>query len=241
MLLIKNPNTNPYFNLAAEEYFLKTRTEDIFIVWRNFDAVILGRNQDAEREVDSEAVKTLGVKVVRRLTGGGAVYHDKGNVNFTFIRRNAEAYFNDYPYFAAPITSFLKTVGVDAEFSGRNDILAGGAKISGTAQVKHNSDVLFHGTLLIDTDLGILGKVLKPDYEKLERHAIKSVQSRVTNLKDIMSKPYTATEVMDLLFAHFLSNDGAENYDMTGADVAAIEELAGTKYSTYEWNYFGNI
>ncbi|GHV01731.1 hypothetical protein FACS1894211_12000 [Clostridia bacterium] len=239
MLIIKNTNTDAYFNLAAEEYLLKSKREDIFMAWRNANAVIIGRNQDAEREVDAETAAALNVRVVRRLTGGGAVYHDLGNVNYTFIRRGADGHFNDYPYFAAPMIAFLKKQGITAEFSGRNDILVSGSKISGTAQVKNGADVLFHGTLLIDTDMTVLGKVLKPDYEKLERHAIQSVRSRVTNLKELLPVGVDALTVMDLLCGEFLSVSGAVKYDLTQQDLAAIDRLREDKYSAHEWNYGG--
>jgi lipoate-protein ligase A len=241
MLLIYNDNTDPYYNLACEEYLLKNKTDNIFMVWRNKNAVIIGRNQNPQEETDEEYIKAKSIKVVRRLTGGGAVYHDEGNINYTFIQRGAKEHFNDYKYFAAPIIEFLKTVGITAEFSGRNDIITGGGKISGTAQVMVNDDVLFHGTLLIDTDISVMTKCLKPDYTKLERHGIKSVESRVTNLKDVMGGR-TVPEIMRLLYNAFKEYKGykSREYKLTAEDDKAIKGLVESKYGTYEWNYNGN-
>jgi len=244
MLIIKNTCTDAYFNLAAEEYLLKRKAEDVFMAWRNDRAVIIGRNQDAAREVDDRYAAANGIKVVRRLTGGGAVYHDAGNVNYTFIQRKASEHFGDFPYFAAPVIAFLKRLGVDAEFKGKNDIVVklnseATAKIAGTAQVMFSGDILFHGTLLIDADMGVLAKVLKPDYEKLERHAIKSISSRVANLKDLFNKPYTALEIIDLLIAEFLKQPGAAEYGFTKEDNEGIIKLTKEKYSTRRWNYEG--
>ena len=241
MEIIYNANTDAYYNLACEEYLLKNKADNIFMVWRNKNAVIIGRNQNPKEEIDEAYVKEKGIKVVRRLTGGGAVYHDLGNINYTFIQRGAKEHFNDYKYFAAPIIEFLKSVGITAEFSGRNDILTDGKKISGTAQVMVDNDVLFHGTLLIDTDISVLSKCLKPDYTKLERHGIKSVESRVVNLKDAMGGR-TAEQVMRLLYDAFKDYKGykSREYVLTKEDDKAIKELAKEKYGTREWNYNGN-
>ena len=241
MLIIFNDNTDAYYNLACEEYLLKNKTDNIFMVWRNKNAVIIGRNQNPAEEIDGAYVKEKDIKVVRRLTGGGAVYHDLGNINYTFVQRGAKEHFNDYKYFAAPIIEFLKTLGVTAEFSGRNDIIADGKKISGTAQVMVNEDVLFHGTLLIDTDINVLAKCLKPDYTKLERHGIKSVESRVTNLKQAIGD-MPVSRVMELLYNAFKEYKGykSREYKLTADDGAAIRKLVESKYGTREWNYDGN-
>ena len=241
MLLIYNDNLDAYYNLACEEYLLKGKADNVFMVWRNKNAVIIGRNQNPAEEIDEAYVREKDIKVVRRLTGGGAVYHDEGNINYTFVQRGAKEHFNDYRYFAAPIIEFLKTLGVTAEFSGRNDIITGGKKISGTAQVMVNEDVLFHGTLLIDTDMGVLTKCLKPDYTKLERHGIKSVESRVMNLKDAAGGK-SAGEIMRLLYNAFKEYKGFQSreYKLTAADDRAIRKLVAEKYGTREWNYDGN-
>jgi len=227
MKLIHNTNTNAHYNLALEEYLLKSKDFDIFMVWQNKNAVIVGRNQNTHNEVDAENIKRHGVQVVRRLTGGGAVYHDMGNINYTYIMRGASEHFNDYKYFAAPIVAFLRKIGIAADMSGRNDIVCGDKKISGTAQVKHGEDVLFHGTLLVDTDINMLTACLTPEVSKLTRHGIKSVSSRVMNLKTGVA------EMIDMLIAEA----GAERYELTPEDIAETEKLMNEKYATDEWNY----
>jgi len=235
VFVILNKNNDPAFNLACEEYLLKNKREDIAMLWQNDNAVIIGRNQIIENEVDAEYAEKHGIKVVRRQTGGGAVYHDLGNINYTFIARGAGGYFNDYIYFTRPITAFLQKLGIKAEFSGRNDIVAGGRKISGTAQVMYKDDVLFHGTLLVDTDIERLKSVLKPDYEKLGRHGIKSIVSRVVNLNEYTR--LSAEELMRLLYAEFL--EGGEDYQLSADDIKETEIIARNKYRSREWNYLG--
>jgi len=234
MLCIKTNSTDAYFNLAAEEYFLKNFDRDIFMVWQNANAVIVGFNQITQNEIDRDIAKAKKIQVVRRLTGGGAVYHDMGNINYTFIRRKDAGHFNDFPYFAKPLTDFLNTLGVEAVFSGKNDILIDGKKCCGTAQTIHDDDVLFHGTLLVETDFSVLSSVLKPDYSKLKRHAIKSVVSRVVNLTEFL--PFvTAPKMFERIYEYF-AKDG-EEYEMTESDIKAVDKLRESKYTKDSWNY----
>ena len=147
MLLIYNEKTNPYFNLAMEEYFLKNTKEDLFLLWRNESAIIVGKNQNTLSEINYEYVKEHDIKVVRRQSGGGAVFHDLGNICFTFIACNNN-HFSDFKRFTMPIVDALKGLGVNAEFSGRNDLLIDGQKFSGNAQYNYKDRVMHHGTLL---------------------------------------------------------------------------------------------
>lgn len=233
MLCIKTGSLDPFFNLAAEEYALKNFEDDVFMMWQNENAVIVGYNQVTECEVDLRFAEQKNIKVVRRLSGGGAVYHDTGNVNYTFILRNSSAHFNDFKHFAAPLTEFLNSVGVPACLSGKNDITADGKKCCGTAQTMHKNDVLFHGTLLVNTDFSILSSVLKPDYSKLERHGIKSVSSRVVNISELI--PITTAELMEKLWSYFAGR--CENYSFNAADTAKINKIAEERYKAKEWTY----
>lgn len=146
MLLIYNEKTNPYFNLAMEEYLLKNFDEDLFILWRNEPSIIVGKNQNTLSEINLEYIKEYSIPVVRRQSGGGAVFHDLGNINFTFIACNNNN-FSDFRRFTQPIIDLLKTLDVNAEFSGRNDLLIDGKKFSGNAQYNYKNKVMHHGTL----------------------------------------------------------------------------------------------
>ena len=178
-------STDPYHNLAVEEYLFEKTQDDIFILWQNDKTVVIGKNQNINCELDFDFVKENGIKIARRITGGGAVYHDLGNLNYSFISsRDKEGI--DFAYFTKPIIEALKALGVDARLSGRNDIEVEGKKISGNAQYSKNGRTLHHGTLLFDTELSVLSSALHVDEEKIKSKAIKSTRSRVTNLKSFI-------------------------------------------------------
>ncbi len=180
--------TNPYYNLAVEEYLFNTASDCVFMLWQNDKTVVIGKNQNAYAEVDRKVLEQNGVKLARRITGGGAVYHDLGNVNYSYINPNAENNGIDFEYFTKPIINALKTLGVDVKLSGRNDLeTLDGLKISGSAQHRVGNRVLHHGTLLFNSDLNFMSKVLTPDREKLKSKAVKSVKKRVCNVSELSS------------------------------------------------------
>lgn len=236
MKLYVNESTDPYFNLAAEEALLNLDAEEeIFLLWRNDRAVILGRNQNAYAEINRPFVEERGIAVVRRLTGGGAVFHDLGNLNFTFIVPRASCPELDFARFALPVADALKKLGVPAELSGRNDLTAEGRKISGNAQCVYNGKVMHHGTLLFSADLSDMAGALRVDPEKMKSKGIKSVRSRVGNLADYLP----GMDVLDLrrvLEARFLSS-GAERADFSPELTAEIERLKREKYASWAWNW----
>ena len=160
MLLIYNERTNPYFNLAMEEYFLKNTNEDLFLLWRNESAIVVGKNQNTLSEINYEYIKEHDIKVVRRQSGGGAVFHDLGNLCFTFIACNNNS-FSDFKRFTMPIVEALKGLGINAEFSGRNDLLIDGQKFSGNAQYNYQNKVMHHGTLLFSSEINDVSAALK--------------------------------------------------------------------------------
>ncbi|WP_031368009.1 lipoate--protein ligase family protein, partial [Clostridium botulinum] len=172
MKYIDNSNIDPYFNLASEEYFLRHKDDEYFILWRDEPCVVVGKNQNTLSEIDMDYIETNKVKVVRRQTGGGAVFHDLGNLNYTFIVKDDGKSFNDFERFCKPIIGVLKTLGVKAEFSGRNDLLIDGKKISGTAQCKYKNRVMHHGTLLFSSDIVNLSGALKPKKIKFQDKAV---------------------------------------------------------------------
>lgn len=231
-LFLTHDFTDPYFNLASEEYLLKHRKENFIYLWINAPAVIVGVNQNTVQEVNLDYTTSHGIKVVRRQTGGGAVYHDLNNLCYTVIapfRENVD----NYRRFTAPVIEYLNTLGVKAEFSGRNDIVVGGKKISGNAQTVSGGRIMHHGTLLFDTDMTALTFALKPNKLKIESKGIKSVRARVTNIKQYLPD-MTVEEFKNGLKEYFKKT--CEEYVLTENDIAEIDKLVRDKYSLYEWN-----
>lgn len=232
-LFLTQDNHDAYFNLASEEYLLKRKGGYYIYLWRNAPAVIIGINQNAVSEVNLGYTEAHGIKVVRRMTGGGAVYHDLYNINYTVIAPYDESV-NNYVKFTAPVIDYLNSLGVKAEFSGRNDVTVDGKKISGNAQTIYNGKIMHHGTLLFNTDMSVLGDALKPNKLKTESKGIKSVRARVTNIYDCLPVKMTADEFLKGLSEYFKKD--CEEYFLTKEDIAEIEKLSKEKYSTYEWD-----
>lgn len=238
MLYIYNTCTNPYFNLAAEEYVLKEFKDDCFMLWRNEPSIIIGKNQNTLAEINVDYVTKNKIPVVRRLSGGGAVFHDLGNVNFTFIVNNSEESFTDFKKFTRPIIDVLQNLSVNAEFSGRNDLTIDGKKFSGNAQYNHKNRMLHHGTLLFSSNMTDLSAALKVKASKFEDKSVKSVSSRVTNISEHLKSHLTISEFIDMIMDHILkTNKGESIYEFTSADIEKINSIMESKYNTWEWNF----
>lgn len=237
MLLINNTSTNAYFNLAMEEYFLKNTNEDIFMLWRNESAIIVGKNQNTLSEINYEYVKQNKIKVVRRQSGGGAVFHDLGNINFTFISCNDNS-FSDFKRFTMPIIDALKNLNIQAEFSGRNDLLIDNQKFSGNAQYNYKNKVMHHGTLLFSSEINDLSSALKVKPSKFIGKSVKSVKSRVTNIANHLEQDMTVLEFKNYLM-NFINSKYENNclYQLSEEDIDEINKLVEEKYNTWQWNF----
>ena len=228
---IYNSSTDPFYNLALEEWLMKNCNEDVFILWQNSPTVVIGRYQNAYAEVNIPYAEKNGISVVRRMSGGGAVYHDSGNLNFTFIVKD-DGNGIDFARFLAPIKEALASLGIETEISGRNDLLMGGKKISGSAQCRKYGKVLHHGTLLVDVDVDTLSSVLNVSAEKLTSKGISSVRSRVTNIKDV----YPDVSVSTIIYA-LTDKLWGRRLELTESEKSEIKFLAEDKYSSWEYVY----
>lgn len=231
--------TDPSFNLATEEYVFSSLPKDrsYFMLWQNDNAIIIGKYQNTLAEINKQYVDEHNIKVVRRLSGGGAVYHDLGNLNFTIITDAGETSTLDLKLFCFPVMNALKKMGINAELSGRNDMLIDGKKFSGNSQYLKNGRVMHHGTIIFNSNLSVLQNALKVDPGKILSKGIKSVRSRVANLCEYMPKGKTLENFRAELLKSFIEENPGDEYIFTKNDLEEINKLAKERYATYEWNY----
>lgn len=250
MLYIQNDSNDPAFNLALEEFLVKTEREpyasqDIALLWQNRPTVVIGRNQNASHELNREQVEKEGISVVRRLSGGGAVYHDKGTINFTIVIHDGAKHKGDFRFFTEPLAEALASIGVEVQFSGRNDVEVEGAKFSGNAQYSYKNTLLHHGTILYDTNLAALASVLKPKKQAKvsvsgdqKSRGVSSVRRMVTNLSE--HTEVSVNEFIDI-FSRVLSGVGQEDalhkHKLSPEELEFVEDLASKKYRTDSWTW----
>ncbi len=238
MLCIISPENRPGFNLAAEEYFFKNFAEDIFLLYINTPSVIVGKHQNALAEINPQYVRENNIAVIRRLSGGGAVYHDEGNLNFSFHQTVDDPAKVSFKIFNEPVVKVLRKLGAPAEISKRNDIFVDGLKISGHAEHVFRNRVLSHGTLLFNADKEKLSKAIKNTSGTFNGKAIQSVRSKIGNISDFTGTSITIERLADEILKQILSEvDGAKTYTLTSDDVRNIEQLETEKYATWEWNF----
>jgi lipoate-protein ligase A len=238
MLLIQRSQTNPYFNIAAEEYVLKQFSEDVFMLWQNEPSVIIGKHQNTLAEINHQYVTQNDIPVVRRISGGGAVFHDLGNINFTFIKTIIGEDLVDFKRFIDPIITVLQALGVEAQQEGHNDICINGLKCSGNAEHIFKNRVLHHGTMLYSSDLDTLGVALRSNEERYAGRAVKSRRSQVTNIISHLPIQMRLSEFIRKIYEHLYSmGHDVHYYQFTEKDKLAIHLLAEQKYKTWEWNY----
>ncbi|MBP3236398.1 MAG: lipoate--protein ligase [Bacteroidales bacterium] len=235
MRYLINNSTDPYFNLAFDEYCLENihSEEPYFFLWRNRPAVIIGLNQNAYGEVNLEYLNANGITLARRVTGGGAVYHDLQNMNYTIIGRNPSP---------QPMVDALRQLGVPAELTGRNDIFVEGRKVSGYARRVAGNQEIIHGTLMYDVDLDTLQHVLDTPASKMKVKGISSVRSHVANLKEYLPQFKSLDELQAKLSEILSGGDGpllAQGSGYPNQDVidAEVRRIAAEKFATWEFIY----
>lgn len=236
MVYFETDSTDPCFNLAFEEYLLKNKTNhNILMLWQNEKAIVVGLNQNTAEEINAPFVEEHSITVVRRTTGGGAVYHDLGNLNYSFITCLGDAESMCIEQFSLPVCKALASMGVPAEVCGRNDILVEGKKVSGVAQRIYKGRILHHGTLLFNSDPEMIAGALNVEPTKFTSKSSKSVQSRVGNIKDYIPVDMTLKEFWDRILLE-LTDGGVEKCKLSQSELAQIAEDS-EKYRSWEWTY----
>ena len=246
MLCINLESTDPFFNLAVDEYLLKNRTEDFLLLGVNDRSMIIGKHQVVHREVDTRVVTEHNIPVIRRISGGGTVFHDNGNLNFSFIMKSEPGKQVDFRKYTLPVIEFLSSLGVDAKFEGKNDLKINGLKISGNSEHIYRNRVLHHGTLLFNSDLDMLKDSVRSDAGKYKTRAVSSNPSPVINLITVFKTVFKTVlkygddihEFKSLMTMWFLKYfPGSETYTLSAEETKEVESLAWLKYRTWEWNY----
>ncbi len=232
--------TDPTINLAIEEYiltYLSAEEEPYLLFYINEPSIIIGKNQNTIEEINAPYVEEHGIHVVRRLSGGGAVYHDLGNLNYSFITKNDPAVFNNYKTFTEPVIRALQGLGVPAELTGRNDIQAGSRKISGNAQFASRGRMFSHGTLLFDSNMDEVVNALRVNPMKIESKGVKSVRSRVANITEFLDGPMTIEAFKQAIIDAIYAGQPVREYKLSAADWERIRQISEERYRSWDWNY----
>ena len=239
MFYLESPSRDPYFNLALEEYVFERmdKSKSYFMLWQNDNTIVVGKYQNTAEEIDQAYVDAHGIRVARRLSGGGAVYHDKGNLNFTFIVDRADAPGLNFKIFVEPVIQALARFGVHAAFTGRNDLTIDGLKFSGNAQYARRGRLLHHGCIMLDSNLTSVADALRVKEAKFASKAVKSVRSRVTTINAHAPAPISMEDFKGALKECAMASGALEPYTLTEEDLAAVRKLRNEKYATWAWNY----
>lgn len=238
MYYIESPSTDPYFNLALEQYVFDHlgQEQPCFMLWQNDNTIVVGKHQNTIGEINPAFVKEHGIRVARRLSGGGAVYHDMGNINFTFVAKHDGDSFN-FSTFCIPVINALESMGVPAEVSGRNDMTIHGQKFSGNSQYVKHGHIMHHGTIMYDSDLSVVAKALNVPKDKIESKGLQSVRSRITNVKPHVQGDFTTQQFFNRLKDFMFKQYPLQTYTLSEEDIKAVQTLQQTVYSQWAWNY----
>jgi lipoate---protein ligase len=238
MLCIRLNNPDPYFCLATEEFLLKNSSEEIFMLWQSHDTVVVGKHQNTMGEIDYRYVRENGIKVARRISGGGTVFHDRGNVNFTYIKNVSGPGEISFRRFTQPIVDALAEMGIEVSWSGRNDLMVSGKKVSGNAEHVYKNRVLHHGTLLYDSNLQNLGNAIRVVPGKYTGKAVQSNRSVVANISAFMNEPVPVEDFIERILQFQLAQS-SENciYSFSDEDILHIKLLSAGKFETWDWQF----
>ena len=241
MLLIDNKNiTDPTINLALEEYCVRNldMKNDYLLFYINAPSIIIGKHQNTIEEINPEYIKEKGIHVVRRISGGGAVYHDEGNLNFSFMTKHSHESIHNFRLFTGPVIKVLTELGINAVLNGRNDITVSDRKISGNAQFTDTRSMFSHGTLLFDTKLEDVVNALNVKKEKIESKGIKSVRSRVANISEFLSRKMTMDEFKkNIIESVFAGREDDFVFRLSNEQWDDVMKLSESKYRSWDWNY----
>ncbi|MFO8067901.1 MAG: biotin/lipoate A/B protein ligase family protein [Bacteroidales bacterium] len=237
MIFIENPSTNPWFNLAAEEYLLKNHNEEFLLIWRSDSSVVVGKHQVPVAEANLKFLEKNNIPIIRRTSGGGTVFHDHNNINFTVITNQEKPEINFVKH-TKPIIDFLQSIGLNAKFEGKNDIKINGFKVSGNSAHINKHKILYHGTLLFDSKLELLESALSNSNAKIESKAIKSNRSKVANISDLLHPAISIEDFQSKLTKYLLKYFlVTTEKNFTDIEKTLINKLSEEKYKSNEWNY----
>ncbi len=238
MYYLISKSNNPFFNLAVEEVLLTKDSRDFIYFYINKPSVIIGKHQTAHKEADTKFTLQNNIPVIRRISGGGTVFHDNGNLNFSFIKTSEKGRQVDFRKYTAPIIGFLRSLGIDARFEGKNDIRVDGLKISGNAEHVFRERVLHHGTILFDAALGMLANSLRKDTSCYLTGSVQSNPSKVINLREMLPGVMDIYDFRDKAIKYMMRETGGmQAYELENRHLEDARALVCRKYHSWEWNY----